>query len=295
MINIEAFLADARKKIDERLYALVSSSPDLPYSPLFTSAHYSLFSPGKRLRPLLVLATAASYGIPLDAALNPACALELIHTYSLIHDDLPCMDNDDLRRGKPTLHKMVPEWNALLTGDYLLTYAFEILSTAPFLSAEQKIALIRTLAMRAGAHGMIGGQMIDLLSVDQRVNWEILEQMHMGKTAGLITAALEFGGIIAQVSENDLETLQKTGRAIGLAFQLIDDLLDYTSTEEELGKPIGSDYNKAKPTAVSLLGVLDTKEKAALLLRTAEESLNTLSHPIPLIHAILDQMVHRRK
>ncbi|MBS0604087.1 MAG: polyprenyl synthetase family protein [Verrucomicrobia bacterium] len=294
-MDIETFLTDARQKIDDKLCALVSSSSDLPYSALFASARYSLSSPGKRLRPLLVLATAASYGAPLEKALAPACAIEMIHTYSLIHDDLPCMDDDDLRRGQPTLHKMVPEWHALLTGDYLLTYAFEILSDAPSLSSEQKISLVRTLASRAGAHGMIGGQMIDLLSVGQTVDWEILEQMHLGKTAGLITAALEFGGIIADVPPDDIISLRKTGLAIGTAFQLIDDVLDYTSTEEELGKPIGSDHSKSKATAVPLLGIHHTKEKAALLLQAAEENLNTLSRPVPLIRALFDQMVNRRK
>ncbi len=294
-MNTNLFLEEARKQIDEKLNQLLLASSDLPYSALFSSARYSLSAPGKRLRPLLVLATAASYGLPLETALMPACALEMIHTYSLIHDDLPCMDNDDLRRGQPTLHKMVPEWHALLTGDYLLTYAFEILANAPHLSSDQKVELVRTLSSRAGAHGMIGGQMIDLLSEGQNVDWELLEKMHLGKTAGLIVAALEFGGIIAGVPDKDREALTKTGLAIGLAFQLIDDVLDYTSTEQELGKPIGSDQEKAKATAVPILGIHLSKEKASQLLQATDEHLKTLSKPVPLIRALFDQMVHRRK
>ncbi len=294
-MNTHTFFTDCRKQIDDKLTQLVSASTDLPYSALFSSARYSLSSPGKRLRPILVLATAASYGVPIDRALIPACAIEMVHTYSLIHDDLPCMDDDDLRRGQPTLHKMVPEWHALLTGDYLLTYAFEIITDAPLLSSDQKVALIRSLSSRAGAHGMIGGQMIDLLCVGQNVDWEILQKMHLGKTAGLITSALEFGGIIAEAPSTDLESLRKTGLAIGIAFQLIDDILDYTSTVQELGKPIGSDRQKAKATAVPLLGINPTKEKAALLLQAADDSLNALSRPAPLIRALMDQMVNRRK
>jgi geranylgeranyl diphosphate synthase type II len=294
-MDISAFLTDSRKQIDDKLSELIPVAADLPYSALFASARYSLSSPGKRLRPLLAIATAASYDIPIDKVLVPACAIEMIHTYSLIHDDLPCMDDDDLRRGQPTLHKMFPEWHALLTGDYLLTYAFEILSDAPYLSADQKIALVRFLSSRAGAHGMIGGQMIDLLSVGQNIDWEILEKMHLGKTGSLITAALESGGIIAKAPASDMESLGKTGLAIGTAFQLIDDILDYTSTEQELGKPIGSDHKRSKATAVSLLGINSSREKAALLLRTADEHLNALSRPAPLVRALFDQMVNRSK
>jgi geranylgeranyl pyrophosphate synthase len=292
--DVNPFLLTLRKRIDDTLNELIPSSTDLPYSTLFTSARYSLSSPGKRLRPLLVLATAASYDTPIEKALIPACAIEMVHTYSLIHDDLPCMDDDDLRRGQPTLHKIVPEWQALLTGDYLLTYAFEILSSEPHLSAEQKIALIHSLSTRAGAEGMIGGQILDLLCVGQSVEWETIEKMHLGKTAGLISASLEFGGIIAQVSTADRESLKNLGLAIGTAFQLIDDLLDYTSTEEELGKPIGSDQKGLKATAIPLLGIELTKAKAEQLLKVADTHLSALSRPTPLIRALCNQMVNRR-
>ena len=294
-MDIDPFLVNAREEIDKKLHELVPFIDELPYSPLFASARYSLLSPGKRLRPLLVLAIAQSYSIPLNHALIPACALEMVHTYSLIHDDLPCMDDDDLRRGKPTLHKIYPEWQAVLTGDYLLTYAFEILTDAPHLNAEQRIALVRSLSSHAGAHGMIGGQMIDLIFEGQTIDWKILEQMHRGKTAGLIMAALEFGGIIAQASNQDIAVLKKAGLEMGIAFQIIDDVLDYTSTQEELGKPIGSDRDNNKATAVSILGVQNALEKAELLLQSAEKSISALSHPTPLLRALFDRMIKRRK
>jgi geranylgeranyl diphosphate synthase, type II len=294
-MGIPPFLHSARAKIDEQLQQLLAQSSDLPYASLLSAARYSLLAPGKRLRPLLVLAVVESYGIGQDRALIPACALEMVHTYSLIHDDLPCMDDDDLRRGRPTLHKVYPEWHALLTGDFLLTFAFEILSSAPLLDADQKLALVRSLSSHAGAHGMIGGQMIDLLSEGQSIDWDILEQMHRHKTAGLIIAALEFGAIISRAPPDDLQALREAGSSIGIAFQLIDDVLDDIGVEEELGKTVGSDRNKAKVTAVSLLGLEEAKVKADLLLRAAQKSLNALSHPAPLLSALFDQMVNRRR
>lgn len=293
-MDILLFQHKARANIDHELQQLLSQSNDHPYSPLFLAARYSLLSAGKRLRPMLVLAVCESFGIKQDHALIPACALEMIHTYSLIHDDLPCMDDDDYRRGIPALHKVYPEWHALLTGDFLLTYAFEILSTAPHLNADQKLGLIHSLAKHAGAHGMIGGQMIDLLSEGQTIDWEVLEKMHLCKTSGLIIAALEFGGIISCVSSDDLNHLRKAGAAIGLAFQLIDDLLDDTDTQEELGTPTGSDCERAKATAVSLVGIEETRTKAEILRQAAKENLALLSSPTPLLDALFTQMVHRK-
>jgi geranylgeranyl diphosphate synthase type II len=294
-MDIHLFQHNARAKIENQLRQLVSQSDDLPYSPLFFAARYSLLAPAKRLRPLLVLAVCESFGVAQDHALIPACAIEMIHTYSLIHDDLPCMDDDDLRRGKPTLHKVYPEWHALLTGDFLLTYAFEILSSAPHLDSDQKLNLVSSLAKHAGAHGMIGGQMIDLLSEGWAIDWKILEQMHRGKTSGLIIAALEFGGIISRVPSQDLDLLKQAGSAIGVAFQLIDDVLDYTGAQEELGKTIGSDYERAKATAVSLLGIEEARTKAESLLQAAKKKLNNLSSPASLLNVLFEQMIYRKK
>jgi geranylgeranyl diphosphate synthase type II len=293
-MDIKQFLPEAQQEINSKLDELIPHSTEL-YALLFEAARYSVLAPGKRLRPLLTLALVESYGHSRKHALVPACALELVHAYSLIHDDLPCMDDDDLRRGQPTLHKIYAEWHALLTGDYLLTYAFELLARAPFLSAEQRIALVQSLSVHSGAQGMIGGQMIDLLFEGKNVNWDTLKQMHQGKTAALIVAALEFGGIVAQVSHQEMVALRQAGLALGVAFQLIDDVLDDTGLQEELGKPIGSDRVNDKMTAVSVLGLQQAKNQADALLESAKKNLNHLSVPVPLLHALFEGMVNRRR
>ncbi|MGL5626213.1 MAG: polyprenyl synthetase family protein [Candidatus Rhabdochlamydia sp.] len=273
-----AFLSRAQTELEEALEKLVSPKLDALYASLFSSARYALLAPAKRLRPLLLIATASTFAVPLAQAILPACAIELIHTYSLIHDDLPCVDNDDIRRGRPTLHKAYPEWQALITGDYLLTYAFEILSSLSDCSAEQKLRLVQLFAKRSGAHGLIGGQVIDLLVEEENISWSLMQQMHQGKTAALISAALEAGGIIGNASDQDMQLLYTCGQKIGLGFQIIDDLLDI---EEE------------KITAVTLLGKTQAGKLAENLLKEALEQLDQLSCPAPLIQEILYKMIHR--
>lgn len=180
---LKAFIEEASPQIESTLSTLIPSRPDLAYGSLSDSMRYSLLSGGKRLRPLMLLAAATTYGMDLRAALIPACALEIVHTYSLIHDDLPCMDDDDLRRGKPSLHKVVPEWEALLAGDALLTSAFEILSSLTHLEDTDALALIRVLSRAAGPNGMIGGQVLDLLAGSS--DWPRVVSMHEKKTGAL--------------------------------------------------------------------------------------------------------------
>jgi geranylgeranyl diphosphate synthase type II len=283
------------KLIEEHLSSLVQEQPKVLHHLLFESARYSLLSPGKRLRPLLVLATAQTFHADIKQALSPACAVEMIHTYSLIHDDLPSMDNDDLRRGKPTLHKVYPEGHALLTGDFLLTYAFEVLAESPGLSSDQKLSLILTLSKAAGSEGMIGGQSVDLASVGKTIDWETLRFMHLGKTAALIAASFECGAIIGNASEQDRKTIQKAGLDLGLAFQITDDILDVTSSTAMLGKSIGADQDRKKPTAVSLLGLRKAETIGEELLFRARQNLTTLSVPAPLLVELADQLVHRKK
>lgn len=279
--------------IEKTLSQLICEHAEMPHTLLFTSARYSLLSSAKRLRPLLTLATAESFGADVKMALHPACALELIHTYSLIHDDLPCMDDDDLRRGKPSLHKVVGEGQAVLTGDYLLTYAFEVLAKSPLLSAEQKIELIKILSERAGGDGMVGGQVVDLLSEGQSPEWNTIEFIHHHKTAALISASIEFGAVIAQVSDEDKKHLQSIGYKAGLAFQIIDDILDVTANEFELGKPIGSDLDLKKATAVSVLG-LEKAQTIANTLRVAiENECKLLSIHNSSLAMVLDQLIDR--
>jgi geranylgeranyl diphosphate synthase type II len=279
--------------IEKTLSQLISEHAEMPHSLLFQSARYSLLGPAKRLRPLLTLATAESFGADVKMALHPACALELIHTYSLIHDDLPCMDDDDLRRGKPSLHKVVGEGQAVLTGDYLLTYAFEVLAKSPLLTAEQKIELITILSERAGGDGMVGGQVLDLLSEGQSPDWHTIEFIHHHKTAALISASIEFGAVIAQVSDEDKKHLQSIGYKAGLAFQIVDDILDVTANELELGKPIGSDLDLNKATAVSVLG-LEKAQTIANTLRVAiENECKLLSIHDSSLAMVLDQLIDR--
>lgn len=222
-----------KERIDQTLDQLIPPTKE----PLFEAAHYSLEG-GKRLRPLLTLAIVETFGQPIEKALHPACALEMIHTYSLIHDDLPCMDDDDFRRGKPSLHKAYPESHAVLTGDFLLTYAFEVLANAPLLSDTQKNRLIAVLALRSGSQGMIGGQVLDIAGGS--TNLEHLLQMHAKKTGALITAACEFGGIITE--QTDLAPFQTIGEYLGLAYQIVDDILDGDGIVDVIGQSQAEEF-----------------------------------------------------
>ncbi|MBS0625347.1 MAG: polyprenyl synthetase family protein [Verrucomicrobia bacterium] len=274
--------------IEKRLDELVPNRDE----PLYCAARYSLLAPGKRLRPQLVLAAAESLGADIKLALDPACAVEMIHTYSLIHDDLPCMDDDDLRRGRPTLHKVFGEGMALLAGDYLLTYAFEVLANAPGLTAQQKIGLVLTLAQKGGSDGMIGGQAIDISSQGKEIDQATLEKMHIGKTAALFTACLEFGAVIANADSATREHLKLMGQDAGLAYQILDDILDETATAAELGKRPGTDAAKNKPTAVSLYGLEGAASQLEALTSSLFERADFFSPPLNELFRKLFQKMH---
>ena len=249
---------------------------DGPHALLFEAARYSLLLPGKRLRPLFTLSVLEDYGMPIQEGLDAACALEMIHTYSLIHDDLPCMDNDDLRRGQPTLHKVYGEGQAVLAGDFLLTRSFEIIATHP--------ELVSILAKHAGGNGLIGGQVIDLLSEGKKINWETLQLMYLGKTAALFSAALEFGGVIAEVSNEELASLKKAGECFGVAFQIQDDISDLTANEKALGKPLGSDIVNKKATSLSLF---NKKQAETLASSYLDQALASLPKTMPALEMVL--------
>lgn len=251
--------------LSERLSDIGSKAHPL----LFEAASYSLLNPGKRLRPLLTLITTESLGGDINLALIPACAIEVIHTYSLIHDDLPAMDNDDLRRGRPTLHKIYPEGQAILVGDLLLTFAFELLSSHCKLPPKESLRLISILAKRAGGSGMILGQSLDLLGEGKTHSWQELKQIHECKTADLLSACLEFGGICAGASESVCQALTQIGQDIGLSYQIIDDILDVEGDPLLVGKPIFSDQINQKSTSINLLGLKEAKALAEELLASA--------------------------
>lgn len=240
---------------------------------IYEAMRYSLLAGGKRIRPVLALAICEMLGGKAETALDFACALECIHTYSLIHDDLPCMDNDDLRRGKPTCHKMFGEATALLAGDALLNRAFEIMSqtTAP---SDMAVNIIKEVSYLSGTEGMIGGQVVDLASENKNITEEVLNYIHKHKTGALIIAAAKIGSICANANEEDTEKIALYAKNLGLAFQIKDDILDFTGDEKLLGKPTGSDDENNKNTFVTLMGLDAASE---LLLRTTRAAKAALS------------------
>jgi len=240
---------------------------------LFQSMNYSLLATGKRLRPVLCLATARTFGVSEQQALPVAAALEVLHCYSLIHDDLPSMDDDDLRRGQPTNHKVFGEATALLAGDALLTYAFEQLAKPLPIDAVRQIRMLRVLAHAVGAYGMVGGQMVDIESENKPGSMADLQFIHIGKTALLIQASVEVGALFAELSELEMDGLRQFGVLIGLAFQIKDDLLDVLGDAAQLGKSVGADVKLQKLTYPSLVGVEETER---ILEKTYHEALNAL-------------------
>ena len=234
---------------------------------------YSLMAGGKRLRPILLMATVETLGQKGYNYLPVACGLEMIHTYSLIHDDLPCMDNDDYRRSRLTNHKVFGEAMALLAGDGLLTLAFEVMLEQRNVKPEALIETVREMAMCAGNFGMVGGQALDLDAEGKRISAEELRKLHAGKTGALFIAAIRGGAHLAGATDEELRCLTKFADLLGLAFQITDDILDVTSTTEELGKPVGSDAKNEKSTYVSLYG-LDAAQ--ALAAKTCDEAMQCL-------------------
>ncbi len=265
---------------------------DKPYNEIFIAARYSLLAGGKRLRPLLAILTAEMLGIPSEQSVASGCALEMIHTYSLIHDDLPCMDDDDFRRGKPSLHKAFPEGIAVLAGDYLLTYAFEVLVNAKHLNADQKLQLISVLAKSSGGDGMIAGQVMDIMAT--KVDLTRLQQTHLNKTGMLIAASMEFGAIIGKATTEQKNLLRQFGLDIGLAFQIIDDILDVTQSKEKHGREVASDLINGKTTYVSLMGLEESKKLAKSLTNKALESLKTLPFNTKMLEILTNSLVNRQ-
>jgi geranylgeranyl diphosphate synthase, type II len=286
-------LAQRKSEIEKRLALLIERPADLPQYELFAAAKYSLLAPGKRLRPLLALSITESYNIPIEHVITPISALEMVHTYSLIHDDLPCMDNDDERRGRPSLHKVYSEAHALLAGNLLLTLAFELLATSEHLSERQRLLLIQTLARGAGGNGMMGGQMIDIAASGKTIDWETLKCMHIGKTAKMLSTSLAFGGILANLEPQEITRLEEIGEKLGLAFQIVDDILDITGSEIARGKKSGSDLKNNKPTAANFLGLEHAQKSAEELYASAQTLISSLPTPLPLLETLAHKLVFR--
>lgn len=255
---------------------------------------YSVFAGGKRIRPILVTASAEVFGKTAEDVINIACAIELIHTYSLIHDDLPAIDNDDLRRGMPTNHKVFGEAIAILAGDALLTKAFQIMSMGRG-GATPPLQAIHEIAKAAGSTGMVGGQVVDIESEGKEVLFPILEYIHIHKTGELILASCRAGAIMANAENKGLEAITKYGEAIGLAFQIADDILDVEGNKEEAGKNIGGDAKKGKATYPSVLGVDESRKRAKELVDIAIASLKDFDEKAEPLRAIARYIVERRK
>ena len=239
---------------------------DADSAPVFDAMQYSVMAGGKRIRPFLVMTFSDIFSGRREEAEIYACALEMIHSYSLIHDDLPCMDDDDLRRGKPTCHKVYGEATALLAGDALLTYAFEIIANSDKISDLNKVKAIRILSEASGRHGMIGGQQIDLIGETAPMSYETMAKMHSLKTGALINAACLLGCLSADMNDNDtLEKVKCYSEGIGRVFQLVDDVLDVTSSDEEIGKPTHSDEKNIKTTYMSFMNVGMAMQLASLM------------------------------
>lgn len=265
---------------------------------LIDSVQYSLDLKGKRVRPSLTLAFAELCGGSAEQAMPFACGVEMVHTYSLIHDDLPCMDNDDYRRGKPTNHKVYGEDTALLAGDALQSMAYAAMLSDEALKAvggERAARAARTLAEKSGLLGMVGGQAIDLSLEQRSVGIEVVRLMEEKKTANLIEAACMMGCIAAGASEEQIKSAEKYAHAIGLAFQIVDDILDVTSTAEELGKPIGSDADNEKNTFMSLLGLDRCRELVDELTEEAIEALNAFEGDTDDLKEFAVALANRRK
>ncbi|MGK5595348.1 MAG: polyprenyl synthetase family protein [Parachlamydiaceae bacterium] len=254
-------MAERLPSIESTLAHLIPEDHATP-EVLSQAARYSLLGGGKRIRPLLALATTEALGMDWQKALTSACSLELVHTYSLVHDDLPCMDDDDFRRGKPSLHKHYNEGIATLAGDYLLTHAFYILAKDPELNDTQKTKMVQCLAEKAGGTGMIAGQILDIEAKKYAIDIQFLKKIHLKKTGQLMAASIEFGAIFASAHETVREDLSEFGEKIGLAFQIIDDVLDVTNSEAKHGKQTSSDSINGKTTYATLLGIEGSQKLA---------------------------------
>ncbi len=287
-----------RKRVDEQLKQVLPESSIISLK-LAEAMTYSVFNGGKRVRPLLVYAANKTLGGQSHYADPVACAVELVHAYSLVHDDLPAMDDDDLRRGKPTCHKAFNEATAILAGDALQTLAFEALSDPyhfpdALLSDSSRLALLRELSVASGHSGMCGGQSMDLNSVGQALNQQQLQLMHNHKTGALIRASVIMGALsTGHVSDQQLEALTTYANAIGLAFQVQDDILDVTADTETLGKQQGADDALHKPTYVSLMGLEEAKQFAENLCQEAVSALSLFDDQATPLRQLADYIVHR--
>ena len=264
-MSVEARIRQKKEAVDLELRRILSAEDSL----LFETMRRSVFSGGKRFRPLLALCSAECFGVPRDAVLPFACGLELIHNYSLIHDDLPSMDNDDFRRGQPSCHKAFGEGVALLAGDSLLTLAFEVMAQAALNAGPKKEKVIEEISVLAGVRGMIGGQLMDITLSPEKISEEVFEELALKKTGSLIIASVKTGAILGDARPFELEAIVTYGKNVGLAFQLRDDILDSAEKEEKSHPP--------RPNAVSVFGLEESKQRLKIHVEAAIKALDEAS------------------
>ena len=289
--DFAAYLKLSRDRVEIALDS--SMGPERPES-LRDAMRYSLLAGGKRLRPILCLAACELVGGSSELAMPTAVALEMIHTMSLIHDDLPAMDNDDLRRGRPTNHKVYGDAMAILSGDAMLSRAFEMVAVrSPNVPADRLLRVVGELALVSGAPGLVGGQVVDLESEGQAVDLETLEYIHLHKTAALLRACVVTGALIGGASDDQLQAMRTYANGIGLAFQIIDDILDVTASSEVLGKTAGKDLLADKTTYPKLLGLEASREKALQLVRESKAALEPWSNKAAPLLALADYVASR--
>jgi len=295
LFSLKNYLDERSRLVENALDLYLPGKDTLP-ADLHGAMRYSVFAGGKRIRPVLMMAACEAVGGDPVHALPPACAIEMIHSYSLIHDDLPAMDDDDYRRGKPTNHKVYGEAIAILAGDALLTEAFLLLSgpvVKKNLRPEQVMELIELLAKSSGSRGMVGGQVVDMESEGRQIDLPTLEYIHTRKTGALLLAAIEMGCVVGQASVPQRQALVRYGEAVGLAFQVTDDILDITADQDHLGKDVGSDAQRGKATYPAFLGLEGARERAAELRDIALSAIAPLPADADPLRAIADYIVER--
>ena len=292
-MKLPQFFEEDRIAVDAALEEFLPQVSARPAS-IHQAMRYSVFAGGKRIRPILCIETARVFTPDIAAALHPACAIEMIHTYSLIHDDLPALDNDDLRRGKPTCHKKFGEAAAILAGDALLTLAFETISATP-IAAAQSVTIVREVASAAGTiNGMVGGQVADIEAERQKIQPEMLEYIHRSKTAALIRASVTAGALCASAPTDDVARLRRFGETIGWAFQVTDDILDVEESSAALGKTAGKDIAQQKATYPAIHGLQRSHEIAHDLATKAIAELAPYGDAASRLRAIAEYLVLRR-
>ena len=294
-MDLKNYLRNRSTLVDQAMARYLPAGNRMPQS-LHQSMRYSVFAGGKRLRPILMIAACEAVGGSAQDVLHAACALEMIHTYSLVHDDLPAMDDDDFRRGHPTNHKVYGEATAILAGDALLTEAFRLLADAKAntgVSAEKALRVIELLARYAGSQGMVGGQVVDMESEGKEIDFPTLEYIHTHKTGALILASVQIGAILGGGDEEQVAVLARFGGAAGLAFQVADDILDVVGEQARIGKDIGSDQERGKATYPALLGVSEARIRARELCDVAVEALNPLGDNATTLRSLARYIIDR--